>query len=340
MAGLPDLEAVDDDDDIKSGNEDVSEAEPEAEDDETELCKFLSVLSVSKLNISLSSRLMKKWDAPVYAFFKPMPEIEYIDGRKAHVFACAASCCRCKSRLVHCFLYTRDSSSTSNLHHHAKVCWGEEAVTAANNTGNAPTARDAMSNLKDGSITAAFERAGKGKVTYSHRQHTKPEARAEFVRWVAESKWPFQIVNNRAFCSLMKMGRPEAYIPSAETVSRDIKNVFVHVCERIAKMLQEHDGKLSFTTDAWTSPNHKAYVAITVHLEHEGKPLTMLLDLVEVAKSHTGVNLAAAFAEVLEAFGIDTKVSQFISESKGIDNSLIVARFSVLPPTMPPTTIR
>lgn len=34
----------------------------------------------------------------------------------------------------------------------------------------------------------------------------------------------------------------------------------------------------------------------------------MLLDLVEVAKSHTGVNLAVAFAQVLEEFGISDKV--------------------------------
>ena len=30
---------------------------------------------------------------------------------------------------------------------------------------------------KDGSITAVFERNGKGKVTYSHRQHTVAETR-------------------------------------------------------------------------------------------------------------------------------------------------------------------
>ena len=35
----------------------------------------------------------------------------------------------------------------------------------------------------------------------------------------------------------------------------------------------------------------------------------MLLDLVEVAKSHSGLNLAAAFAKVLEDFGISDKVS-------------------------------
>ena len=34
----------------------------------------------------------------------------------------------------------------------------------------------------------------------------------------------------------------------------------------------------------------------------------MLLDLVEVARSHSGLNLAAAFAKVLEDFGILEKV--------------------------------
>ena len=37
-------------------------------------------------------------------------------------------------------------------------------------------------------------------------------------------------------------------------------------------------------------------------------PMCLLLDLVEVAKSHSGVNLAATFAEVLEEFGISDKV--------------------------------
>ena len=61
--------------------------------------------------------------------------------------------------------------------------------------------------------------------------------------------------------------------------------------------------------DSWSSPNHKSYVAITVHLEHAGKLLMMLLDLVEMAKSHTGVNLGITFASVLKNFGIEDKVS-------------------------------
>jgi hypothetical protein len=183
-----------------------------------------------------------------------------------------------------------------------------ETVAGADETGNLGAALEVLRKFKDGSITEAFQRAGKGKVTYSHRQHTTTQSRAEIVRWVAESKRPFKIVSDRGFQSLMKTGRPEYHIPSEHTVSRDVKQAFVHARKRIANILQEYDGQLNFATDAWTSPNHKAFVAFTVHFAHEGAPVSMLLDLVEVAKSHSGVNLAAAFAKVLEDFGISDKV--------------------------------
>lgn len=62
---------------------------------------------------------------------------------------------------------------------HAKICWGAETVAAADATKDLIGAREVLtrSKLKDGSITADFTRIGKGKVTYSHRQHTKTEAR-------------------------------------------------------------------------------------------------------------------------------------------------------------------
>lgn len=55
---------------------------------------------------------------------------------------------------------------------------------------------------------------------------------------MSENKRPFSIVNDRGFQSLMKTGRPEYHLPSAETVSRDVKDVFVRVRKRIAKILQ------------------------------------------------------------------------------------------------------
>jgi hypothetical protein len=63
------------------------------------------------------------------------------------------------------------------MHKHAKVCWGIETVKAAMETPNVKDAREVLSNHKDGSIAAAFQVKGKGKVTYLHRQHTPHETR-------------------------------------------------------------------------------------------------------------------------------------------------------------------
>jgi hypothetical protein len=103
--------------------------------------------------------------------------------------------------------------------------------------------------------------------------------------------------------------------------------------------MQEHEGALSFATDAWTSPNHKAYVAVTVHFENEGKPVSMLLDIVELARSHSGLNLAAAFAKILEDFGISSKVSK-LSGREHIIDSPRSPRSSLLPAIMRPTMTR
>ena len=79
--------------------------------------------------------------------------------------------------------------------------------------------------------------------------------------------------------------------------------------KQIAMMFQEYKGALSFVTDAWTSLNHKAFVTMTVHFEKDRKPICLILDMVEVAISHSGANLAAAFMQILKEFGISDKVS-------------------------------
>lgn len=92
----------------------------------------------------------------------------------------------------------------------------------------------------------------------------------------------------------------------------------------IIKTYQEYDGKINFTTDTWTSPNHQAFVAFAAHFEHNGEPLSLPLDIIEVAKvkltkivgywlmvwsqSHTGEELAATFVKMLEEFEISDKV--------------------------------
>jgi len=90
------------------------------------------------------------FEEPVYVFFKQTPSIVYIKDRRVHVFECAATRCMGKGngRMVRRYLDTGDAKSTGNLRKHAKICWGEEAVAAADSTRDVRTAREALSKMK------------------------------------------------------------------------------------------------------------------------------------------------------------------------------------------------
>jgi hypothetical protein len=66
---------------------------------------------------------------------------------------------------------------------------------------------------------------------------------------------------------------------------------------------------IALATDAWTSPNHRAFVAWTVHFEYEGTMIAFLLDIIEVPESHSGATLACEFQAMLERFRVQDKVS-------------------------------
>lgn len=123
---------------------------------------------------------------------------------------------------------------------------GEPAVTAMTSLPNIKEACKSVIGIKNtGSITAAFEKKGRGKLTYSHRQYTKTETkcichplqksvaflttcRAAIVCWVCENLCPFSIVHDQGFRILIKTGRPEYYLPSPSTVSHDVRLVFAN----------------------------------------------------------------------------------------------------------------
>jgi hypothetical protein len=102
------------------------------------------------------------------------------------------------------------------------------------------------------------------------------------VKWITKSNHPARIIDDRELRELLLTGRPTMQLPSASTIARDIRSSFLFCRDRIAKLLREYPGRIHFATDSWTSPNHRAFVAWTVHLEHQGQMLAFLLDIIEV----------------------------------------------------------
>jgi hypothetical protein len=138
---------------------------------------------IADLMFPHTERLAQEWTSPIYAFFHARPSIEIVNGRRCHEFICSASHCKGKGsrpRRVCRFLDTGDARSTSNLRKHAKQCWGADIIEKADEVRDQASVREGLAaakTLNDGTITAAFERKGKGKVTYLARQHTYKETR-------------------------------------------------------------------------------------------------------------------------------------------------------------------
>lgn len=68
-------------------------------------------------------------------------------------------------------------------------------------------------------------------------------------------------------------------------------------------------GKIHLGTDAWTSPNNRSFIGVTIQYENEGVIHSYVLDVVELPRRHTGQRLAEYLAQVVENFGLQDKVS-------------------------------
>jgi hypothetical protein len=151
-----------------------------APDDPITLEDELGALSCGLLwiqsNQSTIEKAMKDWVSPIYAFFKPVLEINMIDGRAAHTFKGTARGCRTRIRR---FLDTKDARSTGNMRKHVKKCWGEDVLSAADDAKNAVNARTTIVEpfKRNGSISEAFKQKRQGAAIFSHRQHTRTETK-------------------------------------------------------------------------------------------------------------------------------------------------------------------
>jgi hypothetical protein len=161
-------------------NDDIINVSSDDDDEVDDAGNELSTLLVSNrlaMDLHETERMSKHWTSPVYAFFEPIPAIEYVGGRCCHVFKCCSRGCKFTARR---YLDKSDKSSTGNLIWHVKACWREDAWNAAIACRDADDARKSVTLplAQNGKISLVFERGkDKGKIAYSYVQHTREETK-------------------------------------------------------------------------------------------------------------------------------------------------------------------
>ena len=115
----------------------------------------------------------------------------------------------------------------------------------------------------------------------------------------------FAVVERPAFRKLVDYLRPGVDLPSRRQISSHIMGMHTTQRLKLRASVARISSKISFTTDIWTAPNQKSFMAITFHyLTHEFKLTSGLLDFIPMTGSHTGVLIGKAFRECLVDFGI------------------------------------
>ncbi|KAJ3816387.1 hypothetical protein F5880DRAFT_1494337 [Lentinula raphanica] len=240
-----------------------------------------------------SEKELAKRKSTVYAFFDAQPEIQFARDHSAEYLLYRCSKC---SETIRQGLKTGDRGSTGNLREHVKKCWGEDALTAVKDSTleKAQAAVRDFKKTKQTTLTLVVNSVTSWFKSFSTRPPEK-----EKIRY--------------------KEGRPNHYVPSNETVARDVKKLYNGCKTQLAKVLEDYEYLVPIELDCWTSPNHHAFMSIMGRIIRNGtdgqeKLTSVLLDFVELPCSHTAENMANAVEATLKDYGITEKVK--ISNSK------------------------
>lgn len=146
----------------------------------------------------------------------------------------------------------RHNESTSNLVRHVDRC----------EPANTPESRAII----------AFAQGS----TYNPATH-----RMKIALWVTRRHRPFSIVEDPELLDIFHDLNNKVVTPSASTVSRDVKEIFLISRHTVRQVLQAYPGKLHLIVDGWTSPQVISFLGTCIAMISAGKLVVIILDFIK-----------------------------------------------------------
>lgn len=135
------------------------------------------------------------------------------------------------------------------------------------------------------------------------------------VSWITKDCRPISIVNDEGFVNIMKIatGCNTYSAPCYSTITEKMHHIYSEECKTLSSKLQAAPA-VSLTADFWTSAQNKAYLGITVHFIEEWTLKSCVLDVFEVAESHTAEVCGQTLVNTAEKWGIKDKVNCIVTD--------------------------
>jgi hypothetical protein len=144
-----------------------------------------------------------------------------------------------------------------------------------------------------------------------HEDFSSNAFRALLYSWIVTDNVSFRKGESPRFHALLRYlnARCERLLPSHQTVSRTIGEIYDKQLGAVTEALGAAATKINFSFDLWTSKNRLALLGLVAHfIDSAGCAKSILLALPRQKGRHTGSNIADTVAEIICHYGLENKV--------------------------------
>jgi hypothetical protein len=138
----------------------------------------------------------------------------------------------------------------------------------------------------------------------------KQERDDALVTWIIADQQSFRVVENKEFIAVLNKFDPRYIVPNRHQIKDIVISHFELRRSRIINDLKRIPGKVSLTSDIWTSTlTTEVFLGLSIHyIDDEWILRHFLLDIIPFKVRHTGINIAEHIITVLNEFELMNKI--------------------------------
>ncbi|KAK8946379.1 hypothetical protein KSP39_PZI006759 [Platanthera zijinensis] len=132
---------------------------------------------------------------------------------------------------------------------------------------------------------------------------------------------PFSIVDHSAFRIMIQNLQPEFNLNHKTAKTKDILQLYRKEKKILQDLILKSKGRISLTTDTWTSIQTMCYMSITAHyIDENWKLQKKIINFLHLDERHTGIILSLTIEKCLAEWRIEDKLCALVLDNVSANN--------------------
>ena len=147
----------------------------------------------------------------------------------------------------------------------------------------------------------------------------------QVCKFIIKKDLPFRIVESPHCIELLQYLEPKVNLLKKDGIRVKIFSMFEDYKINELGNIMCADGKISFTSDIWTTDSAEPFMSVTAHFVRNWKLQHRLVDFVHIPGNHTGPNISRVFRETLTNLAIPNDKLMAITLDNASNNNTFVS---------------